>query len=76
MCTHAVGIFCIQSLAVQPEVCSFPSKFAFGPSAVEEKQLRHVVLSDLTLGNGTFSRPGGVVFICLFGVFCHSEKLK
>ena len=55
---HTVAIFCTQSLAVQPEVCSFPLKFAFVPSAIEEKQLHHVVLSDLMLQNLTFSRPG------------------
>lgn len=61
---YTIAIFYIQSRAVQPEVCSFPSKFAFVPSAIEEKKLHHVVLSDLMLQNLTFSRPG--FFFLLF----------
>lgn len=58
------AIFCTQSLAVQPEVYSFPAKFACFPPAIEEKQFHHVVLSDLMLQNLTFSRPG--VFLLSF----------
>lgn len=66
---YTVAIFCTQCLAVQAEVSSFPSKFAFVPSAIEEKQLHHVVLSDLMLQNLMFSRPG---FFCVVLFCCRS----
>lgn len=54
---YTEAIFCTQSLAVQPEVCFLPAKFACFPPAIEEEQFHHVVLSELMLQNLTFSRP-------------------
>lgn len=61
---YKLAMFCSQSPVVQPVIYSFLSNFAFVLSAVEEKQLDHVILSELMLQNLTFPRPG--LFLLLF----------